>query len=163
MKIRTGFVSNSSSSSFLIYGLHEPPGMDDILDIIKAFTSVEIFKMKWKEDYKKNRQEYIDDGHPDRADRWYPEGQTFKEWAENYEEGVEYFLEEEFWSIMGKENEFDFEFHTPYDSTYVGVCPTNCPNHLTMGAWKKQVEENLKRIFGEEIKPDWHEYAWRDG
>jgi hypothetical protein len=38
MKVRKGFVSNSSTSSFLIYGIYDPPRMGSVSEVIEKLS-----------------------------------------------------------------------------------------------------------------------------
>jgi hypothetical protein len=106
--------------------------------------------MKWREWLKKN---------PD----YYPEGITYDDYVDDYDESVSYFLEEEYWYIMG-EGELGFEVHEPYGAVmYIGVSPTEIPDEMTMGDWKAKIEANLAKFCDEDTKVGWQEYAWRDG
>ncbi len=147
MKTRNGFVSNSSSSSFLIYGVYDP----DVDIDVSTFVDLEILKPKWETWHKDRLEKY--DWHKD---------ETFEEFLEGVmEDGIGealYILD----SILGEG--FNFEHHSPFgDYHYFGVDPRKMDDNETMGEFKERITKMCKDIFGDDVEAGWHEYAWRDG
>ena len=106
MKTRMGFVSNSSSSSFLIYGIEgfrlENPNEDgDCLDEISDAI------------YTKAENAGLESYNPDGCDGF-----------------------------------------------YIGKSLADCPDDMTMGDFKKEIEEKINNTFGEQKNFDIHEVSW---
>jgi len=158
MKIRTGFISNSSSSSFLIYGVYEPKIPVNPIDVIKNITDIDEFKKKWEVWYKEMQEKYSD--KPD----WYPDVE-FEDWLEeSMKTDMQKFFEYDIKKFADNDSFGQLKCPNPFgDYQYVGVDPRNMDDNETMAQFKERVEKLLKSIFGDNIKCDWHEYAWRDG
>jgi len=77
MKIRNGFVSNSSSSSFVLFGLEDvsEPDTEKVLKWITKSTSLEEVEKKWKVWYSEKKATST---NPE----WYSE-ETLVEWLES--------------------------------------------------------------------------------
>ena len=127
MKIRQGFVSNSSSSSFLIYGVCLEGSSEDLLsDAVKA---------ELKGAYEKEKM----------ADSETP---TWKEWVEEIIRNEEFSAStwpKELYSTTGDPNVGE-------DVHYVGISPSQCKDNETMGQFKERVRKMVKGIFKVEDK-----------
>lgn len=140
MKVRTGFVSNSSASSFLIYGVYAPSVSVDKL------LAIEGLEQKWAAWYKGKQENYP----------WYP-NTTFADWAEG-EGGVE--LLDGLGQFTDIFNGVDCE-GPDYDDDYMGMDPRQMDDDETMGQFKQRVKDVLSLIIDEDFKCEWHKYAWR--
>jgi len=153
MKLRKGFVSNSSSSSFLIYGVYDPKLPEDIAEL----ADKDVVKKAWTVWY----QERLDSDYGKKSPELYPKDETFETWLKKKKESlggdIEYFVFSEVLGMLG------FEHHAPeYSGNYLGICPTNMGDDETMGQFKDRVQTALEEIFGE-VSCSWQEYAWRNG
>jgi hypothetical protein len=128
MKVRVGFVSNSSSSSFLIYGIS-----------MSESKIVDMMKEMFPEDVK----EYCtcDEDSSYRDDIW------------------------EICEVLTDKLGEGFEFHRPDENgdVYVGKSLTRQKDEETGAEFKASVDVAIKKIFGDESKPDYLAEAWRDG
>ncbi|MDD5651742.1 MAG: hypothetical protein PHF86_15205 [Candidatus Nanoarchaeia archaeon] len=146
MKIRKGFVSNSSTSSFLIYGTAIDSEDRDVILIneIKKLKTIEEFKSV----YKYTDEEIYNIIHQ--------ENQTVDQIIENFTE--EYEGE---WEDLKCDSDL---FLGTSDVGYcIGKSPSSAPNDITFGDWKKQIEEETSELLGKKVKCGWIDKAWRDG
>jgi len=156
MKTREGFVSNSSSTSFLIYGICIQREELCNIDTVKKMRKVQ---PEWYD----NLVDCYTDSWRDKS------GETAK-----LLKNIDSLDEEQTSELNGRlaDDPYAFEdcvdgmgIHWPCDDyeLYVGSCPTIMKDNETMGEFKAGVEKILKRIFGDNIVCDFHEEAWRDG
>ena len=154
MKKRNGFVSNSSSSSFLIYGVYNPDIPEDLME----FVNKDFIKEAWEVWYQEVLKNDFAKKNPDK----YPTDIPFESWLkikkDTNEGWFESFVLNEVLELVGIEHydPFDYEDH------YFGICPTNMGEDETMGEFKKRVDTLLENVFGS-VSSGWQEYAWRDG
>ena len=150
MKIRVGFVSNSSTSSFLIWGVYDPE-----ISLEKLFA-IEGLKGKWATWYKEQQDERSAK-YPD----WYPDT-TFEEWA------VETFESNGFGELLDSLKQCTdalagLKSHSPYDDCYIGGDPRAMDDEETIGSFKKRVCDTLAMFIEGEFECGWQEQSWRDG
>jgi len=139
MKIRNGFVSNSSSSSFCIYGIVKED--DEIEDILKA-------KGVTEEELSDGAREYMDD------------------WSFKWNLKDRGLSEEE---IQKKCDERpmikDMEMYNPYDGdcgTFIGQSWSSIDDNETGSEFKARIEKELKAFFGDDIECGTHQEEWHD-
>lgn len=132
MKIRQGFVSNSSSTSFMIYGT--------TVDIYELITKYEHYydeflldgglsKEEIKEMNKEEKEDYVDNAP-----------REFVEFIERKENILVYACDEEHTVYLGKE-------------------ASDCPDDMTIGDWKQQIRESILPFT--KNKCDWIDACWR--
>ena len=142
MKIRIGFVSNSSSSSFCIYGI--------CIDEEKAKEALMNYGVS---------EEELSDGVAEYAD------QSF--WSEKRKLKEEGKTPEEIEKIIQKKKEqnpmFSMEVNCPYEDLFIGESWSNIGDNETGSQFKNKIQQQLKKVFGENIKCSTLEEAWRDG
>jgi hypothetical protein len=150
MKIRNGFVSNSSSSSFCIYGINLETDYVDILKKIKKNVPELFEKVK---EYASEYDEDIDI---------------------NTDEGLERITEDDPIDLLDrvlnnkKKDEWetksgDLVIHHPDDcDVYIGMEWKDIGDDETGKQFKDRIEAQLKKILGK-VKCETHEMAWRDG
>jgi hypothetical protein len=126
MKIRLGFVSNSSTCSFQIYGVQLE--REDINKLLKQNKElVEIFL----EEYHKNTLKY-------------------KPNAEKYDTLEEFLDDNGYYEILDKIlPEIKYLEKEEY---YYGIDPSNMPDDETMGHFKKRIQDNVTELFGDTFK-----------
>ena len=112
MKIKAGFVTNSSSTSFLIYGIN----MENEKDFENLLARI---KDKWTEYLTTNTETFVT--------------------RQNLEE---------YW-------------HGDWGEFFLGVSPTECPDAMPMGDFKKIIEEFFAPLT--DLNIDWRSEGWYDG
>lgn len=139
MKFRQGFVSNSSSSSFCIYGvfIDEQKFIEALIE--KGFAT----------------KEEIPEGNLyDYADNW-----SYNNKKRNGELTEEEKITHE--KIFFKDG---FEYHCPYDfgDCYIGISWNEIGDDETGSQFKAKIEEKIKNLLGEDIECGTQAEAWRD-
>ena len=138
MKIRSGFVSNSSTSSFCIYG------------VALEANIFELVRDEYLEAFKKKAMEY--DGVEDEEE--FDLEDAFD--ASNYE------AMEALCKITGTHN---LEWHSPdgYDCLYIGRAWSNVEDDQTGAQFKQEVRDSIKKILKvEDSDFGTHEEAYAD-
>lgn len=140
MKIRQGFVSNSSSSSFCIYGITVDE--DEVKEalIAKGATEDELsdglyeYFDSWSYDYKKREGKLTAEDIAEQEDKFFQPGDGF-------------------------------DYHNPHDygEIYIGVEWSSIGDDETGSQFKDRIDAKLTELFGKEISCSTLEEAWRDG
>lgn len=140
MKVRLGFVSNSSSSSFLIYGICE----NEKTLVERALKSEDFIQRAFK--FFHNSWE-----------KWGKErGRT-----EPMIDDIENLVSDGIYEIM---EGFGLECHCPYDSGYyIGHSWGSVNNDETGKQFKERTEKELTELFGEGLNFSTLSCAWYNG
>lgn len=141
MKTRIGFVSNSSTTSFCIYGvrIHQR-------DIIPLF----------QESYKNNPDYWkIIDDYIKKSNLAY-EGNLLLELKRviNGEDGSHKYDDDEFEYIqLFLENVAELDIYNDYDNSiiYIGARVTNKEKDETLSEFGKNIEDKILKVFGKNI------------
>jgi len=136
MKVRQGFVSNSSSSSFCIYGIC----VEDIESLVDGNPKL---KPKIYEKYVEEQKKWGEEILPE----------------EEYFENVDsYDLRERLEYLLG------MEIYKPGDwgCFYIGDSWSSIGDDETGKQFKERVEKELKETFGEGLSFSTHEEGWMD-
>lgn len=162
MKIRQGFVSNSSSASFLIYGIELYPRMflnEDLIGLARKRVDILDKKIERAEE---RGISWLVERHQEDKDELVEaiENNDIQTLHDIIIDGQDIDIMEdliidtnlEFESVMGERN-------------FVGKDPTKIPDNVTMGEWKESVKAEIRQLFPnvEDKEFDWHEECWRDG
>jgi len=138
MKIRNGFVSNSSSSSFCIYGVC----MDEC-DMIDAFVEKDLATA---EELSDGLYEYLDD------------------WSFKYNLKQDGLSEEEIEAKLADRPLNGFEYESIMgECHFLGISWSNIKDDETGAEFKARIDAKMKDLFGEDTKCSTHKEAWRDG
>lgn len=159
MKYRQGFVSNSSTTSFMLYGtVFEFPE-----DIRKYFDFIE-FKgnLIWALN-KTLSSNYISEG----TKKDIKEELSIVENAFEWDDLEDYLDNRDNYDVLDTIfGDSDFQtYQVPYDNyVYVGVSPKTMRDEQTLGEWKGQIAEKFKDAgMRDDVTFNWIEGAWRDG
>jgi len=146
MKIRNGFVSNSSTSSFHIYGICLDEG-DEIANRIKENATDEMKELLLT----KNNEAAAKSSYRDAFD--------------SFEAYMDHFEEDDYELLYELGDAIDLSINHPeYYGIYIGIDPSNIGDNETGKEFKTRVEDLIKSLLGDDIKGfGWHEEAWRDG
>ena len=155
MKIRQGFVSNSSSSSFLIYGI-------EITDEINELTFSEELANMLISDYKKKMERYKE--------------RNLEKIAQQYSEDIEILQKKKDsgnFDLSGFDEVFEdlvyfvnLEYYNVMDCVhYIGESPHRADDNITFGEWKQNIRDKVKQLFPDinDNNFSWCEECWRDG
>lgn len=177
MKQRKGFVSNSSTSSFCIYGTYlesreEVDPIGKLKEIQKRDSEFYYICTKAYRDKMDERFEKMVKDRPDLAedDCWKKQsrrGFIIQNIVNVTEEEAKEFLgglydQYEFLDFIAEV--FDFEAHfPPYGGVYVGKSWSKLSDDETGKEFKACTERMLQILFGPDVQCATHEEAWRDG
>jgi hypothetical protein len=162
MKIRNGFVSNSSSSSFCIYGTHLE---DDFADVLKKIKKTDL----------KTYENGIDRILKDRKFNWTAEHyakevkllKKIDVTNEQEEEQINDFLHtDDICELLTAWFGDNYEVFTPYEGDsgiYIGRSWSRIKDKETGAEFKASIKNDLKNVLGSDAKCETHEEAWRDG
>ena len=135
MKIRQGFVSNSSSSSFCIYGI----SMDE-WEMKEALIKKGIAT---EDELADGLYEYLDD------------------WSFKYDLKQKGLSEEEIDAKLAERPLSDFEYESIMgECHYLGIAWRNIKDDETGAEFKARIEAKMKEIFGDEVECSTYEEAW---
>ncbi|MFW6047072.1 MAG: hypothetical protein ACOCP4_04750 [Candidatus Woesearchaeota archaeon] len=154
MKIRNGFVSNSSGSSFLIYGAN-------ITDLPSkhAYTSevVDLLISAFK--YKKQKK--INKFLKSKCEENIKVLNEIKN-SEDFERLEDFFEDDETYDIICSYS--DLIYFNVMGEKYIGESPDNANDNITFGQWKENVMNKIKQIFPfiKDEKINWVEECWYD-
>lgn len=128
MKIRNGFVSNSSTSSFLIYGIKFYEG--DVKEFFLNSSNNEAIRIRAKR--------LLED-----------------------DEDIFSFMDGVCTEILL--NQFELYYVDELELYYVGKSWGEIKDDETGSEFKKNIENELKKAFGDNVEISTHTHAWYDG
>ena len=138
MKIRQGFVSNSSTCSFMIYGVFNPE-----IDIHRLFQGTEGAWAKWYA----QRQAKAPTYNPDT---------TFEDWCDNLLDDVGF--EDTLWylaKLTGEESNL-VGYQTDW-GLYIGRDPKHMTDDETTAEFKANTKEAIAKIVVGDFKCEWQQ------
>jgi hypothetical protein len=139
MKIRNGFVSNSSSSSFCIYGICiEKYGIEEAL-IKKGVT-----------------EEELEEGILEYLDNWCLQSDLRKQGLDELEIKKKCMETK----ILGG---MEANCIMDDDEIFIGESWSSIGDNETGSQFKARIEQTLKEVLGDDIKCATYEEAWRNG
>lgn len=141
MKIRIGFVSNSSSSSFVAYGTV----LDDSNSVYKdILNKVETYAKKLNID----------------SDRMSSILKEIEELKNNKRSDINDVLDL-LLSLPGFES-YTSSWNAQEEVYYIGICPNDCQDE-TPRELKSKVKKLFKKVFGNDQEVDYIQEGWYDG
>ena len=147
MKIRNGFVSNSSTSSFYIYGICLDENRDGIDKRIKENTPDEMKKVILT----KNNE--------------IAAKSSYRKAFDDFDTYIDNFCEDSYEMLSEISEAVGITMNHPeYCGFYMGIDPSEIGDDETGKEFKTRVETIIKSLLGEDITGfSWHAEAWRDG
>jgi len=147
MKIRNGFVSNSSTSSFYIYGICLDENRKGLAEKLKTNIPDEIKKAILT----KNNEA--------------AEKSSYRKAFDDFETYIDHFDEDSYEMLSEIANAVGLTMdHPEYCGFYMGIDPSDIGDDETGKEFKTRVETIIKSLLGEDITGfSWHAEAWRDG
>jgi len=154
MKLRRGFVSNSSTSSFCIYGV----SMDQA-DFISRFKAL--------------APEVVDKAVREHIEKYFNKDGEDNTTGKNTEDLIEFIVEVEGVNYLINEvlcyknvlpGGVFVQTGSYYDNyVYIGVSPSDIKDDETGAEFRQRVTDAIKKITGQGFKPGYIVEAWRDG
>lgn len=130
MKIRSGFVSNSSSSSFVVYGTY----FDDVSSFVKSvMKNNPDIKKKVEKDFKENGS------------------------GEDGEMELDDYLADNPYDILEdiiSDNKFEYNIPDGDGGVYIGISPFDIKDDETGKQFKDRVKAELEKLVGKKVKVD---------
>ena len=151
MKIRNGFVSNSSTTSFCIYGASVDNGEQSNIDILKKIKNGlpeiynEFLKGQENKEYYKDKLDFLRN-----IDKLTEEDE------EELDCDTKYIVED----LLEKLNVYTY--YPPCGTCYMGRSWSSIKDEETGKQFKEKVEEIFKNLFGDDVKLGTCEHAWVD-
>ena len=163
MKIRNGFVSNSSASSFCIYGTVLTTDIAEFFVEIKKH-SPETF-LKIQEELRKTYKDRSTEVDKEEEDEEYKDYiNNALKWVDDMENNdppdellAEVDVQDVISTVLG--DNFEVIMPPDWDSIYVGKSWKNIGDKETGSEFKKNIEKKLTKVLGK-VSFDTHEEAW---
>jgi len=147
MKTRKGFVSNSSTTSFFIYGVNLDISGEELIKKIQENISEELKQLVLNKNNELAQEA-----------KWRKEYDSFDKYMEQHDDWYELF------SDLGKVVKGVTVEQPPDGSIYIGVDTDSIKEDETGKEFKERIKVLIKSLLGEDIDGfGYHSEAWRDG